>query len=499
MFLLILQLTGCSVIDSSIEWEEKDQLVFGTTLSTKSLDPANGYCGWFTVRYGVGETLFKLDDNMQVEPWIAENYEMIDGKTWKIELKNNISFQNGKNLTPLSVKNSIDRTLKLNARAEETLKIDNIKVEDNSIIITTTEENPTLINDLCDPFVAIIDVEEENIDTNPIGTGPFKVSNFNPTGSSYFEKNESYWDEEVKLSSIKVIPIADADTLAMALQSGEIDVAQGLSYSMISLFEKDSNYKISSTDTSRAIVMYFNGKNEDLKNSNVRKAINMLINKDDYCNSILKSQATPSVGAFPSNTSYSLDKLDIEYDKDKSIELLNREGYTDSNNDGILDKDGKTLSFKLVTYSARAELPSIAQAIQNDLKNVGIDVNIEITDNINDILSSGNFELAIYSNITSATGDTLAYLNNAMKTNGASNYGGYSNREVDELIDKLKIEFNKEERDKLATEIQKLALDENAYNFIANMKMSFVMKNNVTGIDPHPTDYYQFNANTDIE
>lgn len=494
------QLMGCSVVSKEIKWDSKDELVFGTTLSTKSLDPANGYSGWFLVRYGVAETLFKLNDNMEPIPWLAEDYEMLDDKTWQITIKDNISFQNGKQLTAEAVKLSIERTLDINARASETLKIESISIEENSLIISTTEENPTLINDLCDPFVAIIDVNsDEDIDTNPIGTGPFIVDNFNTSGASYFKKNINYWDGEVKLDSIKVMSITDADTLAMALQSGEIDVAQGLSYLMVNLFEDDANYKISSTDTSRAVVMYFNEKNKILENSNVRKAINMLIDKELYSTSILKGQATPSIGAFPLNTNYGLEISDTTFNKEEAIKILESEGYADSNNDGILDKNGENLSLKLVTYSSRAELPSIAQAIQDDLRNVGIEINIEISDNIMDILTAGNFDLALYSNITTATGDSLAYLNNAFSTSGASNYGGYSNPEVDKLIDKLKIEFNKEERYKLAIQIQKEALKDNSYNFIAHMKMSFVMKNNVTGIDPHPTDYYQFNANTDIE
>ena len=57
----------------------------------------------------------------------------------------------------------------------------------------------------------------------------------------------------------------------------------------------------------------------------------------------------------------------------------------------------------------------------------------------------------------------------------------------------------KNKRDYLAREIQRKALNEDVYNFIGYMKMSFVMKNNVSGINPHPTDYYQFNANTNIE
>ncbi len=487
------------MIDKNVSWKSKDELVFGTTLSTKSLDPSNGYCGWFTVRYGVAETLFKLDNNMEVKPWLAESFKQIDNYNWRIKIKDNIKFQNNKSLTPKSVKLSIERTLKLNARAKDTLEIKKITCTDDSIIITTTKENPTLINDLCDPFVAIVDVTEDNIDTLPVGTGPFKVKKFSTSGTSYYVKNKNYWDGKVKLEGVKVIPIGDSDTLAMTLQSGEIDVAQGLSYSMVDLFKKDKNYKISSTDTSRAIVLYFNENNKALDNFKVRKAINMLIDKKSYCSSILKNQATPGIGAFPSKNAYALENLSTTFDKQEALKLLKEAGYEDTNNDGILDKDNKKLSLKLVTYSSRAELLNIAQVIQNDLKNVGIDVKIEISDNIEDILGSGNFDLALYSNITSSTGDALAYLNNAISTSGALNYGNYTNKEVDKLINQLKVEFDKSKRDKLAVKIQKIALDEDAYNFIGYMKMSFVMKNNVVGMNPHSTDYYQFNANTEIK
>lgn len=498
--LCLSQLVGCTHIGNKIDWESKDELIFGTTLSSKSLDPANGYCGWTLVRYGVGETLFRLDDNMNTVPWLAEEYKQINNNQWEIKIKDNIYFQNGKKLTAQAVKESINRTLELNVRAESTLKIGNIDVEQNNLIITTSEENPTLINDLCDPFVAIIDINSnEDIATKPIGTGPFKVEKFSYSGSSYFVKNANYWDGEVKLERLKVMAITDADTLAMALQSGEIDMAQGLSYPMVNLFKNDENYKVESTDTSRAVVMYFNERNKMLANASVRKAINMVIDKQLYCDSILEGQATSATGVFPSGTNYSLDNINIEKNDEEAIKILETEGYVDSNNDGILDKNGENLSLKLVTYSSRTELPIIAQAIQDDLKNIGVDIEIEISDNIMDILSLGNFDLALYSNITSATGDALAYLNNAFRSDGGSNYGGYSNDEVDKLIDELKVEFNKDKRDKLAIEIQNIALNDNSYNFIAHMKMSFVMKNNVIGIKPHSTDYYQFSANTDIE
>ena len=499
LVLIVLQLTGCGFTNEKVEWPHKNELIFGTTLSTKSLDPANGYCGWFLVRYGVGETLFRLDDHMEVEMWLADSYEQITPLKWKIKIKEDIFFQNGKKLTPKSVKDALERVIALNSRAKATLKINTIEAGEDYIIIQTLEENPTLINELCDPFAAIIDVESEDIASSPIGTGPFRVEKFNQNGASYFRKNENYWDGEVNLDLIKVIPISDSDTLAMALQSGEIDAAQGLSYGMIHLLKKDSNYVVKSMDTSRAIVMYLNEENQHLSNAHVRKAINMLIDKEKYASSILKDEAVPAIGAFPSYvTDQALALESSIYDKEQAIELLKAEGYGDSNQDGILDKEGENLSFKLVTYSARAELSDIAQAIQNDLKQVGIEVLVEINENIMDVLSSGDFDLCLYSNITSATGDEFAYLNQTMRTDAISNYGHYSNEQVDNLLSQLTVEFDIKKRKELSRAIQQIVLKEDGYHFIAHMKMSFVMKNNVINLVPHPTDYYQFTAKTDI-
>ena len=440
LLLISIFLVGCSsanktTIDSSKE------LVFGTTLKTNSLDPHKDYAGWFTVRYGVGETLFKLNESLEEEPLLAKGYNMIDINTWEIFIKDNIIFQNGEALDSNKVKLSLERTLSENSRAKKALKIDTIESTKNSVIIKTKDPNPTLIKDLCDPFATIIDVENtEDFNNNPIGTGPFKVGKFNYDKSSYFIKNEDYWQGKVSLERLKIIPIEDADTLSMALQSGEIDAAQGIPYSMMSFFERDDSYKISTVDTSRVILMYYNFNNDLLKDKNLRKAINMLI-----------------------------------------------------------DKDGQKLTFKILTYSSRTELPILAQAIQASLKEAKIDVTIEVVENIMDRIALGDFDLALYSNVTSSTGDPLAYLSYAMKTDGASNYGNYSNPTIDDLINKLELEFNEKSRDELAIEIQNLALEDSAYNFLAHLKMSFVMKSNVSNLEVHPTDYYQFTKDTTIE
>ena len=498
--LIILVFTifcGCS----NTLWKSSDELVFGTTLATKSLDPAKEYNGWFTVRYGIAETLFKLDKFMNIIPNLAEDYENIDGDTWLIKIRGDIKFHNGEMMTPEKVKKSLERSLALNKRAEDTLKIENIEVKDWELVITTKEVNPTFINDLCDPFASIINVDAtEDFDNNPIGTGPFKIGSFNLKNTSYLDKYNDYWKGEPKLNNIKIIHVSDADTLTMAMQTGEIDVAQGVPYSSVSLFEDESLYKISSIDTSRMILMYYNYENKFLNDKNLRKAISMSINKPEYTSVLLKDSASYAKGPFPEGMKCGGKSINVDdYNADEARRILKDAGYEDNDNDGILEKDSEKLELKLITYSSRAELPILAQAIQSDLKDIGINVSVEVSDNIMDILNNSKFDICLYSNVTAPTGDSYAYLNNLVRSSGASNYGQYKNEESEKFLDLMESELDKEMRDNLAIKIIQNTIDDNGFDFIAHLKMKFIMKSNVVNFDIHQTDYYQINWETNVE
>lgn len=72
--------------------------VYGTTGYGKDMlnvgtNPHDGYTGWSTLRYGIGETLFKYDDSMQIQPWLAKSYEFVDDTHVKIELRDDVIFQ----------------------------------------------------------------------------------------------------------------------------------------------------------------------------------------------------------------------------------------------------------------------------------------------------------------------------------------------------------------------------------------------------------------------
>ena len=103
---------------------EKKTLVFGdTTFNAENeeadINPQNTYAGWACIRYGVGETLFRYSDTMEIEPWIAKEYENIDELTWKITLNDGVVFSNGRACDGEAVKESLELWLPIMSVQQE--------------------------------------------------------------------------------------------------------------------------------------------------------------------------------------------------------------------------------------------------------------------------------------------------------------------------------------------------------------------------------------------
>lgn len=135
--------------------DDKKTFVFGdTTFNAENeeadINPQNTYAGWACIRYGVGETLFRYSDTMEIEPWIAKEYENIDELTWKITLNDGVVFSNGRACDGEAVKECLEALVANHERAAGDLCIDTIEADGNTITIKTTEPKPALINYLSD-------------------------------------------------------------------------------------------------------------------------------------------------------------------------------------------------------------------------------------------------------------------------------------------------------------------------------------------------------------
>ena len=135
---------------------DEKTFVYGTTgyseeMGDAGLNPHDNYSGWSCLRYGVGETLFKYNDNMEVEPWLAESYEFTDDCTVKITLREGVQFSSGRTMDAEAVKECLEDLIAVHDRAPSDMKIDEIEADGMVVTIHTSEACPALINYLADP------------------------------------------------------------------------------------------------------------------------------------------------------------------------------------------------------------------------------------------------------------------------------------------------------------------------------------------------------------
>ncbi|PWW37932.1 MULTISPECIES: nickel ABC transporter substrate-binding protein [Paenibacillus] len=446
--------------------------------STSSLDP-HVDSSYVPLRAGITETLVRLDEeNLTVAPWLAESWESEDGQHWTIDLRDDVTFQNGKPMTGESVKASLERALEENVAIQNALKIDTIEAEGDKLEITTTQPFPEFASELVNPNTAIIDVSEPDVVNKPIGTGPFKLTSFTPGSKLELDRYDEYWDGASPLDSITFSFNEDANARTLALKSGQVDIVYRPEVESLESLKAMDGMKVESTSTFRVHQLTMNMQRESMKDLNVRRALDALIDRQGIVDTILLGYGEPAIGPFLPSLPFAPTYTDTatESGADVAVKYLNEAGYTQQN--GVMTKDGKPLQLTLLTYSARADLPLIAQVFQSDAKKIGIDVQIRQIDTPEDYMASNrDWDIATYSNLTAPRGDAGYYLNATYHPKGALNFSGSEDPELTKIIDELNLTVAPEKRAELA---------EKAANYVHdNVLNSFVL---------HPSTIVAYNG-----
>lgn len=485
--------------------EDKKTFVFGdTTFNAENeeadINPQNTYAGWACIRYGVGETLFRYSDTMEIEPWIAKEYENVDELTWKITLQDNVKFSSGRDMDAEAVKQCLEHLIENHDRAKNDLKIASIDADGQVLTIHTSEPKPALLNYLGDPYGCIIDVDAGFENGIVAGTGPYIAVDCKTDDHLTLVKNENYWNGEPKIDELTIRTITDGNTLANALLSGEVQAAYGMAYESYPTFEND-NFQFSQISTSRCFFGKMNFDESSVcADSAVRKAIAMGIDKESFVTTLLEGNGYPANGVFPEGSAFGGDKVTTEsYDPEGAKKVLEEAGWKDSDGDGIREKDGKKLVVKWLTYPSRQELPLLAESAQATLKDIGIEVDINCTADNNSILEDPTaWDVYAMANVQAPTGDPEYWFTVFATSEATKNSGKYSSAKLDELEAQLSKEFDEDKRAELAVQMQQAILDDNAFVFCSFLKMSMISRSNVTGYESHACDYYQVTADLDI-
>lgn len=471
---------------------------YGPAMENAGLNPHESYQGWSAVRYGVAETLVRFNDAMEVKPWLADSWQFVDAHTVKLHIRDKVTFSNGKPLTAEAVKANFEDLLAVHNRAHKDLGIQAMQADGQYLTIRSANPATVLLTYLADPYSAIIDVSEKPKDGLYIGTGPFKATKVTEKSVSLV-RNDSYWGGKPKLDGVEVVRITEGDTLTMALQKGDIDVAQGLPYSSLDLFKDTKAYTISSMPTSRVYQVAFNFDSPAMQDKAVREAIAMSIDKTQFADVLLKGNGLAAVGPFPSNTALGHMKLTAPaYNIEAAKKLLADAGYRDTDGDGYVDKNGRPLTVRWLTYTSRQELPVLAEAAQATLKEVGIKVEVNATDAYRSVLKQGNYDVFAKAFVTAPTGEGSYYFKTNVLADAVDNVGHYNNPRIQELMAQLDQTTEPAVRQAIFQEMTQTVLDDAAFIYVAHLKMNLVMKHKVVNFKASPTDYYELNKDVDM-
>jgi peptide/nickel transport system substrate-binding protein len=502
LFSLMFLLVGCTSTSEKVSENAPREklsktatndgtLTMAYTWNPGGLDP-HSRDSWFVMRSGVGETLIRLNDQLQPTSWLAKEWEQKDEITWLFNLQKNVTFHNGKVMDAESVKNSLQRTLAENPKAKDLLQIESIEVMNSyELKIITKKQNPALIANLADPSTIILDVSDIKA-----FTGAFKVKEFTKDVSLVVERFEGYWGEKALLSKVVIKFITDGNTRLMALQSGDVDVATDLPIDSLSLLENDNKLQILSASSVRTHMLLFNMNSPLFEDVTYRRVVDMIIPREEMVNFVMKGYGTVANSPFADVLPFG--KVEQNQGNQSVEQVMTQSGWQ-KNNDGIWEKQGKAFEATLLTYPQRPELSIMAEIIQAELLNVGIKVNIRQVESIDDALSNDDWDVAMYSMLTAHTGDPGYFLNIFYKSSSNSNVSRYASNSLDSVIDKLNITSDVTKRNELAIQAQTIINKDIPQSFIVHPKTIMGARVEVKGFTPNPVEYYYINPQMQIK
>ncbi|HEX6387517.1 MAG TPA: ABC transporter substrate-binding protein [Anaerolineae bacterium] len=328
----------------------------------------------------ITEPLVRITTDYQIIPWLAESWEQLDETTWRFDLRQGVKFHNGDEFNAEAAKWSIDRA----NRWFPLFPPDEVTVLDNyTLEITTTRPFWYMAEALSHPSYAMYSPEGDP-GTNPIGTGPFSLDEYQQNEFIRVVKFDDYWGEPAQLDAVTLRFIPDAGARVLALQSGDVDMILPVPRDNVPQVAAMPDVELYVSQPIGYWAIYFATKNQEppydlLTDVRLRQAINYAIDRETIVNQVFDGYAEAALSLMPPTVSPEIDQnvTGFTYDPDKALALFAEAGWTDSDGDGLLDKDGQPLALTLVSgFPPAEEAKPLPEVIQGQLRAIGVDAQL---------------------------------------------------------------------------------------------------------------------------
>lgn len=431
-------------------------------------------------RWNVYETLITYNKALEPQPVLATSWEWSkDLMTLTLHLRKDVRFHNGKPFTSQDVKWSIEKVADQATGAAQLVQAANwitdiALPDDNTVVLTLDKPRPTFM-DLFN-LMNIADqqtVEGPDAATTENGTGPYVFTKWQPGIQVTFTKNKDYWDpSRPKVDEVDLITVPDTQTLLVQLQTGAIDVAEGLTPEQVSSL-KDSKFTVQA-GYGGARYIAANANFAGTSNKLVRQAINYAIDRERIWKEVFYQTGSPTSTFWPSfSPAYDQEQATrYTFDLAKAKELLDQAGVSNLTMDVI------------VTGIFGGSVP-IAEILQSDLAKIGVTLNIRSGDlaTWRKYYTSATFDGLLVGPYSFNQYDPASLFTIARVFSKTANPAGFSSPEYEALVAKASGETDPKLRAQDIYDTAQWLLDQSYIMPVVFVDNLTVMASNVTTTD----------------
>lgn len=486
--LMLFSVTGCGGRQAG-ERRQGQEIVVGTVSESGGLDPAGMIADTYLVYAAAAlDELICYDEEGNIVCRAAESYEVNEAYTeWTFHLREGARWSDKSPVTSADFRNTIERSLlpeNGNGYANYLFCIENAEdiyngEADMGTLGIETPDDATLIFHLKTPCayfpdllrlpvympscVSYADDPDSGWDKDPetsLSNGPFRLTEYVPQQYFVLEKNEEYWDKDsIKLEKITFQFFDSQQSMAAAYEAGELDVAPGLTDTVMVQYEGKEDLLV--TDAIATRYIYMNLDMEVFRDVRVRAALNLGINREELCMAV-GTDTEPTVNlvakAMPDRVTggYFTEGADAPFEENLELarELLAEAGYP----------GGEGFPEITYNYPSQEQDSNTAQALQYQLKeNLGIDLKLNMQERQVNYSErrAGNFELCRM-NWTADFADPNTYLS-MLCSNSTYNCSGIRDSVYDDLVALSDIETDPVRRNELLHQAEQYAVGEQYY------------------------------------
>ncbi|MFC3284009.1 ABC transporter substrate-binding protein [Litchfieldella rifensis] len=421
-----------------------------------SPDPSKS--GHVFARMQVAETLVDTDADGRLAPGLATDWTQNDDATiWRFTIRDDARFHDGTPVAAEAVATSLDH-----ARAKpgmlDSAPITAIEAEGDDVVIrleSSFAPLPALLAHSGTQILAPAAYAANGEVTAMIGSGPYQVDSLEPPQRLTVTRFDDYWSEAPAIERASYLAVSRGETRALMAESGDADIVFTLDPASRARLSRQPDLTLHAEPLPRTIVLKVNAGHPFLNDERARQALSQAIDRAGIAAGLLRAPEAAAPELFPA--SLGPWHLGISPDDARNLEQAREQLATlgwEANGDGLLERDGKPFRLTVRTFSDRPELPLVATALQDQWRELGVELDVAVG-NASEIPSGhrdGSLELGMAARNYGLVPDPLGTVLDDFGPEGGD-WGamGWSDTEFDEWLDQLRSETDPTTRDSLAT------------------------------------------------